>query len=66
MPLYDMLAVHLYTALPRGNKFYSIMDYLLAWPLLKEGNTFQKMKNFSQPPTQEEKIECIRSVSSVK
>ncbi|XP_065886696.1 uncharacterized protein CXorf58 homolog [Dysidea avara] len=32
--------------LPRGNKFYSIMDYLSAWPLLKEGNSFQKMRTF--------------------
>ncbi|XP_065889234.1 uncharacterized protein CXorf58-like isoform X2 [Dysidea avara] len=53
-------------SLPRGNKFYSIMDYLSAWPLLKEGNSFQKMRNFSRPPTQEEKMVCIRSVTSVK
>ena len=53
-------------ALPRGNKFYSIMDYLSAWPLLRDGSSFQKMRSFTRPPTQEEKIECIKSVTSVK
>ena len=53
-------------ALPRVNNFYNIMDFLLSWPLLNEGSSFDKIRTFSRPPTEQEKIEYIKSVSSLK
>ena len=55
-----------FIALPRVNNFFTIMDFLSSWPLLKKGSSFDKMRTFSRPPTQQEKIEYIKSVSSLK
>ena len=53
-------------ALPRVNNFYNIMDFLLSCPLVKEGSSLDKIRAFSRPPTEQEKIEYIKSVSSLK
>lgn len=55
-----------FIALSRVNNFFTVMDFLSSWPLLKEGRSFDKMRTFSRPPTQQEKIEYIKSVSSLK
>jgi len=54
------------SALPRVNNFYNIIDFLSSWPIFKEGSSFEKIRSFSRPPTQQEKIEYIKSVTSMK